>query len=140
MKQKVRAFWPLLIIPVVVLLYFLPRGGDIRPARREIGQSAHFSTEDIENAMDIAQSHFKKAFDGCTLLTLTYEEDFSDRLAPGWAENYGAEEAIVLYSSFWVDGSKADACFDPDSMYTKWQWILTRNPGEDWTLQTWGYG
>ena len=140
MKKKFIAFMPLMIIPVLVLLYFLPKGGDVRPVRREIGESSHFTMEDIESAMQTAERHFKKEFEGCTLWTMTYEEAFSDRLAPGWAENYGAEEAIVLYSSFWVDGAKADACFNPDSTYTKWQWVLTRNNGEKWKLQTWGYG
>lgn len=140
MKKIMRKFWPLLVVPLVAVLYFLPRGGDVRPVRWEIGESVHFTQEDIESAMEVAQRHFKKEFDGCILWTITYEEDFSDRLAPGWAENYGAEEAIVLYSSFWVDGAKADACFNPDSLYSKWQWVLTRNPGEGWKLQTWGYG
>lgn len=140
MKKKTLVFSLLAVILVAVLLYFLPKGGDIRPVRREIGESSRFTTEDIESAMQIAERYFKKEFEGCTLWTMTYEEAFSDRLAPGWAENYGAEEAIVLYSSFWVDGDKADACFNPDSTYTKWQWVLTRNPGENWKLQTWGYG
>ena len=140
MKKKILACLPLLILVVVVLLHFLPRGGDIRPVRREIGESVHFTETDIESAMQIAEKHFKKEFEGCTLWTMTYEESFSDRLAPGWAENYGAEEAIVLYSSFWVDGSKAEACFNPDSTYTKWQWVLTRDQGENWQLRTWGYG
>ena len=140
--MKKKHFFLLLaaILLFVIISYFIPKGGDIRPVRREIGQSQQFSIEDIENAMEIAEKYFKKEFEGCTLWTVTYEEAFSDRLAPGWAENYGTEEAIVLYSSFWVDGSKADACFNPDSLYSKWQWVLTRNPGEEWKLQTWGYG
>ena len=140
MKKKILTLLPLAMVLIVVILHFLPKGGDIRPVRREIGESVYFTEADIESAMQIAEQHFKREFEGCTLWTVTYEEDFSDRLAPGWAENYGAEEAIVLYSSFWVDGSKADACFNPDSLYTKWQWMLTRNPGESWKLQTWGYG
>ena len=140
MKKKILKFWPLMVIPLVVLLYFLPSGGDIRPVRREISESVHFTAEDIESAMQIAEQYFKKEFEGCILWTMTYEESFSDRLAPDWEENYNADEAIVLYSSFWVDGSKADACFNPDSLYSNWQWVLTRNEGETWILQTWGYG
>ena len=137
MKKKILVFLPVLII---LLLYILPKGGDVRIARREIGESTHFTTEDIESAMQIAQQHFDRHFEGCTLLTLTYEEVFSDRLASGWAANYDAEEAIVLYSSFWVDKKGGDGSFNPSSLYTKWQWILTRNNGEKWKLQTWGYG
>ena len=139
MKKKVLAFLPVLLVLIAVLVNFLPKGGDVRPVRREIGESSHYTKEDIALAMQIAQRHFRKEFTGCTLWTITYDEEFSDRLAPGWAENYGAEEAIVLYSSFYV-GANAEACFNPNSTYSKWQWILTRNQGEDWVLQTWGYG
>ena len=138
--KKLHVLWLLALILIPAILYFLPSGGDIRPVRREIGQSIRFTEGDIENAMEIAEQYFKKEFEGCTLLTMTYDEEFSDRFAREWAENYGAEEGIVLYSSFWVDGSKADACFNPDSLYNKWQWILTRNPEEAWALRTWGYG
>ena len=139
MKKKFFVILLVLVILGVVLLYFLPTGGDVRIVRQEIGDSASFSAEEIHGAMETAQEHFRKEFDDCTLLTITYDEEYSDRLAPGWAENYGAEEAIVLYSSFWV-GANAEACFNPNSTYSKWQWILTRNRGEDWVLQTWGYG
>ena len=139
MKKKALTFLPVLLVLIVVLVHFLPKGGDVRIVRREIGDSVRFTAEDIEGAMQTAQEHFRKEFEGCTLLTITYDEEYSDRLASGWAENYGAKEAIVLYSSFFV-GANAEACFNPNSTYSKWQWILTRNQGEDWVLQTWGYG
>ena len=139
MKKKTFVILLVLVILVEVLLYFLPNGGDVRIVRQEIGDSECFTAEEIHGAMQIAQDHFRKEFDDCTLLTITYDEEYSDRLASGWAENYGAEESIVLYSSFYV-GANAEACFNPNSTYSKWQWILTRNQGEDWILQTWGYG
>ena len=57
----------------------------------------------------------------------------------GWAEQYDAEQAIVLVSSFDVDSSGGDGSLNPNSTYDNWKWILTRNDNEKWTLQTWGY-
>lgn len=139
MKKKLLALLPVLIAAGLMLLSFLPKGGDIRPVRREIGDSRQFTAEEIESAMQVAERHFKKEFEGCTLFEITYDEDYSDKRAPGWAEIYGAEECIVLVSRFWA-GKNSKACFNPESYYDNWQWILTRNPGETWTLRTWGYG
>lgn len=116
------------------------QGGDVRIVRREIGESKKFLKADLESAMDVVEHHFKKEFDGCTLITLTYDEVVSDRSSDGWEENYGAEDAIVLLSRFYVDASGGDGSLNPESYYDNWQWILTRNAGEKWQLQTWGYG
>ena len=48
-------------------------------------------------------------------------------------------EAVVLTSSFDVDGRGGDGSLNPNSSYTKWLWILTRTGSGDWILQTWGY-
>lgn len=140
MKKKILNLVPVLLMAGFLLLRFLPGGGDIRPVRRQIGQSVRFTAEEIENAMETAERHFKKEFQGCTLFLITYDEAFSDKHAAEWAENYGAEEAIVLTSRFFVDGSGGDGSLNPESYYDNWQWILTRSRGGEWQLKTWGYG
>ena len=95
---------------------------------------------EIEQAMEVAMNHFRKEFDGCTMTKIEYDEEKSGKAAREWAQQYGADEGIVLYSSFDVDASGGDGSFNPNSTYTKWQWILTRNKGEGWVLRTWGYG
>lgn len=131
----------LLLIALLAAVIFLSRqGGDVRIVRRDIGESQKYTQEDIESAMDVVEHRFKKEFDGCTLISLTYDETRSDRSADGWKENYGADEAIVLLSRFYVDKSGGDGSLNPESYYDNWQWILTRNAGGKWQLQTWGYG
>ena len=140
MKNKGQMVVLLLIAVLAAVMLLSRRGGDVRIVRRDIGESQKFTQADIESAMDAAQRHFDKEFDGCTLITLTYDEAVSERSAEGWTENYDADEAIVLLSRFYVDASGGDGSLNPDSYYENWQWILTRNHGGQWTLQTWGYG
>ena len=83
--------------------------------------------------------HFEKEFDGCTLLSICYEENKVKDAEPEWAAQYDADEAIVLLSSFHVDGSGGDGSFNANSDYTDWQWVLVRSGGGSWQLKTWGY-
>ena len=140
MKKKSSLVIVVLTAVLMVLLLLSRQGGDIGIVRRNIGESQKFTQADIECAMDVAEHHFKKEFDGCTLISMTYDETRSDRSAEGWKENYGADETIVLFSRFYVDASGGDGSLNPESYYDNWQWVLTRNAGEKWQLQTWGYG
>ena len=114
--------------------------GSTRGLQTKIGSSDVFTQEDIESAMGIVTEFFRKEFEGCTLKTLEYSEELTQDDAEEWAEQYDAEEAIVLISSFYVAPNGGDGSLNTDSTYENWQWILTRNSGEAWTLQTWGYG
>lgn len=114
--------------------------GSTRGLKTKIGSSDVFTQEDIESAMGIVTEFFRKEFEGCTLKTLEYSEELPRDDAEEWAEQYDAEEAIVLLSSFTVGIYGSDGSLNPGSTYENWQWILTRNSGEAWTLQTWGYG
>ena len=114
--------------------------GSTRGLQTKIGSSDVFTQEDIESAMGIVTEFFRKEFEGCTLKTLEYSEELTRDDAEEWAEQYDAEEAIVLISSFYVAPNGGDGSLNTDSTYENWQWILTRNSGEAWTLQTWGYG
>ena len=57
-----------------------------------------------------------------------------------WAEQYDAEEAMVLYSDFDVDSSGGDGSLNPNSTYTDWSWVLVRENGGAWKIATWGMG
>lgn len=118
--------------------FFGSHRGDVRNVSREIGFSQIYSSAEIEAAMDLAQEHFQKEFEGCHLLTLSYDENYSEKFSEDWAEQYNTEQAIVLLSNF-VTGRNSGG-FNPNDYYSNWQWILTRNSGEPWQLQTWGYG
>lgn len=127
-----------LILALVLSLILAGCGGDVRNVSREIGESEIYSRAEIDDAMDVVVRFFADNYKGCTLTTLCYDEAVSAAAAPEWAEQYEAEEAIVLVSSFDVDGYGDSPALNPNSTYVHYQWILTRSGGA-WTLQTWGY-
>lgn len=115
-------------------------GGNASQVQVIIGESVLFTEGEIEDAMEVAMNNFRREFDGCTMTKIEYIESKSQAAAAEWARTYGADEGIVLYSSFDVDASGGDGSLNPNSTYNNWQWILTRNEGENWVLRTWGYG
>ena len=115
-------------------------GGDISLVGRRIGQCELFSEWQIANAMDEVERYFQKELDGCKLLRLEYDEQKTQAEAREWAAQYGAEEAIVLYSDFSVDATGGDGSLSPGDTYRNWKWVLTRSVKGEWELRTWGYG
>lgn len=113
-------------------------GGNVRGVERVIGASEIYSAGEIRMAMEKVISLFDRRFDGCTLTEIVYDEAFSRERGEDWAEQYEADEGIVLYCSFRT-GSNTQS-LNPNSTYEKYQWILTRSKGSGWVLRTWGYG
>ena len=113
--------------------------GSTRGLQTKIGSSDVYTQEDMESAIKIVTEFFRKEFEGCTLKTLEYSEELTEDDAEEWAKQYDAQQAIVLISSFYVAPNGGDGSLNTDSTYENWQWILVRNPGENWTLKTWGY-
>lgn len=98
-----------------------------------------YSDDDIEVAYQTVKDYFKNEFDGCTLTKLSYSGDtYADEFNK-LAEQYDADEAIVILSSFDVDSSGGDGSLNPDSTYDNWNWILIRNDGGDWEHVDHGY-
>lgn len=129
-----------LICLFALLLTGCGKGGNASQVQVITGESQLFTEREIENAMEEAMNYFRKEFDGCTMTKIEYNEEKSGASAEEWARQYGADEGIVLYSSFDVDASGGDGSLNPNSTYNNWQWVLTRNAGENWVLRTWGYG
>lgn len=124
----------------VVLLCLTACGGDVNDVTVIKNPSAVYSEEDISAAIRVTMDYFQKEFDGCTLLELSYIGDDQLDGYQEFAQNYQAHEVIVLTSSFAVDESGGDGSLNPNSTYTGWEWILVRNPGENWRHATHGYG
>ena len=140
MKKILPAVLVLIIIFFVIASYIVNhQRGDIHDVQRIVGESTVYDEEDITDAMNVVQNYFFLNFKGCTLTDLWYPGDDSVAEAEEWAEKYDAHEAILLFSNFDVDSSGGDGRLNPDSTYADWGWILTREKGENWTLQTWGY-
>ena len=142
MKKHVKTAVPLLILVAAIvtaaLLVVSLMGGKTGGVRREIGASEQYTHMDIRHAMAVVEWRFRFGFRGCRLLELTYDEEFSAARSDEWAAQYGAEEAIVLTSSFEV--GESGGSLNPNSTYRNWQWILTRGGAGFWKLQTCGYG
>ena len=101
--------------------------------------SAVYSDSEIQSAIDVAIDYFKREFEGCTLIDITYLGD--DKL-DGWqevAERYNADDVIVLVSTFEVDASGGDGSLNPNSTYRDWNWILVRTDGGKWIHVDHGY-
>ena len=133
-------YLPLMVLILVSVLLSGCKGGNASQVQVITGESVLFTEREIEQAMETAMNHFRREFDGCTMTKIAYMEEKSAPAAKEWAQQYGAEEAIVLYSSFDVDASGGDGSLNPNSTYTNWQWVLTRDAGGEWVLRTWGYG
>ena len=129
----------LMVTVLSISLLLCACAGDVNQIKKLISPSEIYSEQEIGQAMDVVIRHFSREFRGCTLLELEYSDSRSEA-GRAWALQYGADEGIVLISSFSVDGSGGDGSLNSDSTYTNWQWILVRSYGGKWTLKTWGYG
>ena len=127
------------ILAVLVLLSALLTGcGNVREVELNIGPSDLYSRSELRQATDLILRQFRH-FEGCTLLTLEYDEERSREVGKSWASQYQDDEAIVLYSSFYVDESGVNPSLNPGQTYRNYQWVLTRSNDGNWKLQTWGY-
>lgn len=131
------ALFALLLITALLLCGCLPQG-NVNHVHITPGKSEVYTQADIEDAMDTVIRHFRREFEGCTLVHLYYEEDTIRNKS--WALQYGANEGIIILSSFQVGPEGSNGSLNPDSTYDRWQWVLTRSGGSDWVLRTWGYG
>ena len=128
------------LLAVLLAVGLCSCGGDVRDVKRLVPVAQLYTAEEVNDAMDVVSRFFKKEYDGCKLTWLIYDEASSADAAAQWAAQYGADEAIVLLSTFETGKSGGDGSLEPNSLYTNWQWILTRSAGGAWQLQTWGYG
>lgn len=119
----------------VFLLVLLAGCGKVSNVNETIGPSQLYSESEIQSAMNTVKQQFAAGFDGCILLELWYDEEVSLREADEWAEQYGAKEAIVLLSDFYVTKNPT---FSTNSTMKNWSWVLVRNNG-GWELKTSGY-
>jgi len=113
--------------------------GNIDNLKIQIGNSALYSEEELREATGYILGMFQVQFTDCVMTELTYDEAFSLQESEIWANQYGADCAIVFKSTFETTENYAQFDMEPGTVYSEYQWILTRNEGEGWTLQTWGY-
>lgn len=97
-----------------------------------------YSMQEISEAADTIYAYFNDNFEGCTLESVAYEYDDPELFAE-YAEQYEADEAIVLSSTFTTDENGGDGSLNPNDTYTDYQWILVRDNGGSWRHADHGY-
>ena len=118
----------LLLAALALVLALAGCGGNVDNVEIvEWEPSEIYSDADIEAAFRTVENYFRREFKGRTLTQLYYVgDDHADEFAR-IADQYDSDvEAIVIGSSFDVDSSGGDGSLNPNSTYTRWEWILVR--------------
>lgn len=135
----------LIMILIVLILIGCDQGDKYTNLTVDIGESINFSDEEINKAVDCLKSNFD--FEACTLTKIYYDEKKSTTAAKNYlqfgkgSENkVKAENVIVLFSDFDVDGSGKNPVLEPNSTYTDYNWILIRDDkSKNWKIDDCGY-
>lgn len=113
--------------------------GNIDNLKVTLGKSDLYTKEELQSAVDYILGRFQVDFIDCVMTELNYDEAFSLSQCQVWADQYDADEAIVFTCTFNTTENYQEPVMEPGQVCEGYNWILTRNEGEDWTLQTWGY-
>lgn len=132
----------LLICVAVTIFVVNGNKGNVSTTKRVVGHSKLYDENLINDACDAVEKEFVKEFKGCTLIELRYdaevENQFADEIARYKTEEN--QEIIILLSTFKTDEKGGDGSFNPNEIYTDWQWNLVRISGEkSWEIISWGY-
>lgn len=129
-----------LIVAAASILCFAGCGGKVSGVGIREVPSEIYTFAEIDEAVDVVLKYFRQHFDGCELTELHYVGDEKKEAFDEWAAQYGAEEAIILSSSFEVGEWGGDGALNPNSTYENWQWILIRDRNGAWSHANHGYG
>lgn len=99
---------------------------------RSLNNPTVYTEDQVNEAMDVTIRFFNKEIDGCTLQSLSYDEDRSK----GISDETGTS-TIVLNSVFTVQ--KSDQGLMAGNTET-WQWYVTSSDGNHWEVTNYGYG
>lgn len=143
--MKRRSWLPLIIgtlatavlVSIIVLIAFLaiPQPAIVNNVEYILGDSREYSHEDLMAATSVIIEDFKR-FDECELLTIRYDEDFSDlehslSMAP--------EHSIVFTIDFYANPNAGDG-LNKDYTYTDFKYYLERVESNGvWRVITSGY-
>lgn len=129
----------LLLFLIASMLLTGCAAGDIRTAKILPAESTVYTQTEIQDAAKAAMHYFRAEFDGCTLTEITYAGDAESQDYQAWAERFGAQDVLVLTSTFTVDDTGGDGSLAPNSTYRNWKWIMVRAPGGTWQHADHGY-
>ena len=102
----------------------------------EISDSNKLSRAEVEAAVLPVLEQFK-AYEGCTLTRIWYDESTAYDLWPSYEDD---PNAIVLYGDFTTDANTGDSGFNSNYSYKKWSWLLLRDGLKSpWIIKDCGY-
>jgi len=114
-----------------------PAAGIVIPvAQTELQEISDSSN--LEGAKQMASDFFAENFEGCVMNTLEYDDSYSKEEYAQIAASYGADEAVIFTSSFYVPQDCENMILNPGMTYEDYTYTLTRSEGQDWVIQTCG--
>lgn len=93
---------------------------------------------DLEGAKQMAMDFFSENFAGCVLNSFEYDDSYSTEEYAQIAASYGADEAVIFTSDFYVPETCENMVLNPGMTYEDYTYTLTRNVGGEWVIQTCG--
>ena len=130
----------LLLLSAVLMLSLAGCGRVSSSMEITCDTSQIYSQEDICQAIGAVENYFCRNFNGCTLTEIGYIGDEKRMSMEEWAEQYDADQAIVLTSTFETDRRGGDGSLNTNETYRNFKWILIRDRGGEWSHADHGYG
>lgn len=121
-----------ILLTAVLIFFFAGFGSNVKNAVTRDVSSQIYSEADINSAIKTIKREFAFSWRGCELLEIYYAGDEMTVECREWAERYGADEAIVLISTFKVNRADSAATLNEGATYDWWNWILVRSKGGKW--------
>ncbi|MBQ8528021.1 MAG: hypothetical protein IJ429_06060 [Lachnospiraceae bacterium] len=138
MKNKLFTMAAMVAMVATVLVGCGPQtAGIVAPITQTEVQETGDSS-DFADAKQMAADFFAENFEGCIMNTLEYDDTYSDEEYAQIAASYGADEAVIFTSSFYVPQDCENMTLNPGMTYEDYTYTLTRSEGQDWIIQTCG--
>lgn len=137
-----RKIFIVLSMLIVIILLYACKSNENNDLEITYGESEQFSDSEMKSAVEAIIDKFK-GFDGCELIKIWYDESKANLEIERYLTRDSSmkkDNIIIFYSDFKVDSSGKNPVLNPDSTYTDWMWILTREDiDKEWIVQDWGY-
>ena len=144
MRKKtalIAAIGALIIFGTIAAALF-SSGGDTKSVQRIAAPTSLYGEADISSAFDAIEATFASDFTGCTLKELRYNGEIEKTFLDDELDRKqtGAEDRIIVLSTFTTNWRSTNEGFSPNETYEDWQWILTRpRQNAAWSVEGWGY-
>ena len=127
MRKKtalIAAIGALIIFGTIAAALF-SSGGDTKSVQRIAAPTSLYGEADISSAFDAIEATFASDFTGCTLKELRYNGEIEKTFLDDELDRKqtGAEDRIIVLSTFTTNWRSTNEGFSPNETYEDWQWI-----------------